>query len=40
LNKDALVENLTKDKAKHEPIIAGDFLMQKHLATQQHLEEK
>lgn len=32
LNRDATVENLTSDEAKHEPIVAGDFLMQKHLA--------
>lgn len=32
LNKDATVENLTKDEPKYEPIVAGDFLMQKHLA--------
>lgn len=39
VNKDALIENLTKDEAKHEPIVAGDFLNKKHLATQQHLED-
>eukprot|EP00003_Mantamonas_plastica_P008141 TRINITY_DN1704_c0_g1_i1.p1 TRINITY_DN1704_c0_g1~~TRINITY_DN1704_c0_g1_i1.p1 ORF type:complete len:381 (-),score=128.72 TRINITY_DN1704_c0_g1_i1:60-1202(-) len=34
LNRDALVENLIQDEeAKHEPIIAGDFLMQKYLAS-------
>lgn len=35
LNKDALVESLFKDKesSKYPPIIAGDFLMQKHLAS-------
>ena len=25
---------------KYEPIIAGDFLMQKHLAATEHLEKK
>lgn len=35
LNKDALVEVLlnSDEVPKHEPIIAGDFLMQKHLAS-------
>ena len=33
LNRDALVSNLIKDEpAKYEPVVAGDFLMQKHLA--------
>lgn len=32
LNRDARVENLTGDEAKYDPIVAGDFLMQKHLA--------
>ena len=36
LNKDAEVKVLVKDELneipKYEPIIAGDFLMQKHLA--------
>ena len=35
LNKDAVVENLTQEKSLYEPIIAGDFLMQKHLASMQ-----
>lgn len=34
LNRDALVRNLRKDEEdKYEPIRAGDFLMQKHLAS-------
>ena len=36
INRDAVVECLLTDnnnKAKYEPIIAGDFLMQKHLAS-------
>mgnify|MGYP003385443684 CR=1 FL=1 len=34
LNRDALVCNLRKDEEdKYEPIRAGDFLMQKHLAS-------
>ena len=32
LNKDACVRVLGDDVPKYEPIIAGDFLMQKHLA--------
>jgi len=35
INRDAVVEALllrTGDKSKYEPIVAGDFLMQKHLA--------
>jgi isopenicillin N synthase-like dioxygenase len=36
LNRDAVVENLAKgEPAKYQPIVAGDFLMQKHLAATQ-----
>jgi len=34
LNRDAIVRVLNSDNPKYEPIIAGDFLMQKHLAAQ------
>jgi len=34
LNRDAVVKVLNSDNPKYEPIIAGDFLMQKHLAAQ------
>jgi len=34
LNKDAVVESLVKDEeAKYPAIVAGDFLMEKHLAS-------
>ena len=34
LNRDAVVSNLRKDEEpKYEDILAGDFLMQKHLAS-------
>ncbi|CAE7602306.1 hxnY, partial [Symbiodinium microadriaticum] len=33
LNRDARVEVLGDEAPKYEPIIAGDFLMQKHLAS-------
>jgi isopenicillin N synthase-like dioxygenase len=39
VNRDAVIENLAKEEAKYESIIAGDFLMMKHLATVGHLEE-
>ena len=34
LNRDAIVSVLNSENPKYEPIIAGDFLMQKHLAAQ------
>jgi isopenicillin N synthase-like dioxygenase len=34
LDKDAVVENLMPEQALYDPIVAGDFLMKKHLATQ------
>ena len=34
LDKDAVVENLMAEEALYKPIVAGDFLMKKHLATQ------
>ena len=40
LDKDAVVSNLTPFESKYEPIIAGDFLMQKHLAATEHLEKE
>ena len=44
LNKDAVVDNLmakvSGEENKYEPIVAGDFLMQKHLAATEHLEKK
>lgn len=39
VNRDAVIENLSKEAAKYESIVAGDFLMMKHLATVGHLEE-
>jgi hypothetical protein len=36
INRDAVVSCILREKdevAKHEPIVAGDFLMQKHLAS-------
>jgi len=43
LDKDAVVsnlmENINGEENKYEPIVAGDFLMQKHLAATQHLEK-
>ena len=33
INRDAVVECLLTNDPKYEPIIAGDFLMQKHLAS-------
>lgn len=32
VNRDAIVHVLNSDTPKYEPIVAGDFLMQKHLA--------
>lgn len=32
VNKDAIISNLNPEESKYEPIIAGDFLMAKHLA--------
>jgi isopenicillin N synthase-like dioxygenase len=40
LNKDAVVINLTKESSKYASIVAGDFLMEKHLAATQPLEHK
>jgi len=44
LDKDAVVSNLMAsvngEANKYDPIIAGDFLMQKHLAATEHLEKK
>jgi isopenicillin N synthase-like dioxygenase len=31
-DRDAMITNLTPNEAKYDPIVAGDFLMQKHLA--------
>lgn len=33
INRDAVVSSLGEDEAKYPPIVAGDFLMQKHLAS-------
>jgi len=33
LNQDATVSNLFDETAKYEPVVAGEFLMQKHLAS-------
>lgn len=38
VNRDAIIEVLVKDEAevvKHAPVVAGEFLMQKHLASMQ-----
>jgi hypothetical protein len=40
LNRDAVVSCLTSDKPNYPPIVAGDFLMQKHLASMQESETK
>lgn len=38
VNKDASITNLTPSEDKYAAIVAGDFLMQKHLAATQSLE--
>ena len=40
-NRDAIIEPLLgpNEQAKHEPIVAGDFLMQKHLSAIQSAQE-
>lgn len=33
LNRDAIVRVLNSDNPKYEPIVAGEFLLRKHLAS-------
>jgi isopenicillin N synthase-like dioxygenase len=39
-DRDAVIDNLTPTESKYPSIIAGDFLMEKHLAATEHLEKK
>ena len=40
VNKDALIQCLTDETPKYEAVVAGDFLMSKHLASIQHAQQK
>ena len=40
LNRDAVVTVLNSDKPNYPPIVAGDFLMQKHLAAMKESEKE
>jgi hypothetical protein len=33
VNRDAIIEVLNSDEPKYGPIVAGEFLMKKHLAS-------